>query len=681
MSIISPIPVSLERISKKVVLTPLSDATRQLFTPITIDSNEYLEIKLDKSEKHFITQAVKLLPYNFDEGGHYYTIDGVKHYRNGSISRSVAERWQPRIPERKNLGYGKWSFAVTDFTVLTIHHIWPKERLIFADEVVKLTYEYLLTRFFSQARNAVLSANFKTTGVEPTMPDDFIDHPDRPLADYQKAALLVSLNQEAFSLFMEQGTGKTPIVINRICLEGSRKRRKKGKLYRALIICPSQVRLNWKSEFKRFHVNNGKIGVLRGDPIKRTRTLMDVIRETKNHNWAVAIISVDSIPNTLQQLKIPSWDLVVLDESHYIKSHKTNRSKGCLSFNNAPKFRQRMALTGTPIGNSVFDLYTQLEFLGQGLSGFTTFRHFCSFHGIYDPDEKSENPIDRLVGIRGLPLIQERLTRLSYMTTKKEAGLKLPDKLYSVSEVEMTTVQARFYDKLRKELVVEIEQILTSSTQEKSITVNHILTRLLRLAQITSGHVKWDGQGAEPIPGDNPKIKELYRIFKEEVSIDPLGKCIVWCTFIEDMRAISKFLASHSINHAGYHSVIQPKYKYKDSFTAQAAFNCDPGIKIFIANPASAGEGLNIVGYDTANESTSKTYTSHVIYFSSDWSMIKRSQSEDRAHRRGTRTNVNVIDLIIPGTIDEDIRARVMEKIQTAHLIQDVRDILKSLKG
>ena len=673
---------TLERISNKVVLTPLSEATKQLFTPIKIDSSEYLEIDLDKLGKHFITQATRLLPYSFDEGGHYYTIGGEKYYRNGSISLEVAERWQPRIPERKHLGYGKWSFACTDFTVLTIHHIWPKEKLLFANEVVELTYRYLLTRFFSQARNAVMGANFKETGIVPVMPFDFIDHPKLPLADYQKVALLASLDQEAYALFMEQGTGKTPIVINRICLEGGRKRKNKNKLYRALIICPSQVRLNWKTEFQRFPINTGKIGVLRGDPIKRTRTLMDVVRETENHNWAVAIIGVDSVPTTLEQLTLVEWDLIVLDESHYIKSIRTNRAKCCLSFNDSLKYKQRMALTGTPIGNSVFDLYPQLEFLGKGLSGFTTFKHFCGFHGIYDPDVKAANPIDRLIGIKGLPLIQERLTRLAYMTTKKEAGLKLPDRVYSVSEVEMTTIQAKLYEKLRKELVVEIEQILSSpTTQDKAITVNHIFTRLLRLAQITSGHVKWDGDNVEQIPGINPKVKELHRIYNEEIKRDPLGKCIVWCTFVEDMRIISKSLSTCDINHAGYHTVIQPKYKYKDSYSAQLAFNCDPDIKIFLANPASAGEGLNIVGYDINNGATSKTYTSHVIYFSSNWSMIQRSQSEARAHRRGTRTNINIIDLVIPGTIDEDIRTRVMEKIQTANMIQDVRDILKSLKG
>ena len=671
---------TLEQIATKTILKPMSEATKNLLTPIRIDKDEYLEIDLDKHGRKFVTQATKLRPYNFDEGGHYYIINGEKQYKNGSISNSVAFVWQQRIPERKELGFGKWAFACTDFTVLTLHHIWPKEKLIFQSEEAKLMYRYLLTRFFSQAHNAVMGAKFKTDGIVPTMPDDFIDHLKLPLADYQKVALMSCLGQESYALFMEQGTGKTPIVINRICLEGMRKRRDENKLFRALIICPNQVRLNWKNEFSRFAVCHGKFGVLRGDLIKRTRTLLDVVRDSSKHNWTVAIISIDSVANTFDPLSVPQWDLIVIDESHYIKSHKTARAKYCLKFNNM-KYKQRMALTGTPIANSFFDLFTQLEFLGEGLSGFTSFGQFSGFHGVFDPKLSHANPIERLIGMRGLPLLQERLTRLSFLITKKDAGLKLPEKLYDISEVEMTTIQSKMYEKLRQELVVEIEEILaTPTTMDKTVTINHILTRLLRLAQVTSGHVKWDDGRIEQIPGGNPKVKELIRILNEHFRADPLGKAIVWCTFIEDMRIISQALKYCDIKHTGYHTVINAKYKYKDSFEAQSAFNCDPDAKVFLANPASAGEGLNIIGYDATKELSSKTYTSLVVYFSSNWSMIQRSQSEDRAHRRGTRNNVRITDLVVPGTIDEDIRARVMEKRETANLIQDVREILKSLK-
>ena len=168
--------------------------------------------------------------------------------------------------------------------VFMIQILDPITALIFKNEESELLYRYLLTRFFSQARNAVMGANFKETGILPNMPEDFVDHKKLPLADYQKVALLSCVNQEAFGLFMEQGTGKTPIVINRICLEGSRKRLNENKLYRVLVICPNQVRLNWANELTRFTTCSGKIGILRGNFIDRIRTLGDVVRSDNKQN-------------------------------------------------------------------------------------------------------------------------------------------------------------------------------------------------------------------------------------------------------------------------------------------------------------------------------------------------------------------------------------------------------------
>ena len=104
-----------------------------------------------------------------------------------------------------------------------------------------------------QSNAAAIAAKFKLTGEVPEMPKDFIPfpkgHPELELTEYQKVALMISLNNPAYALFMEQGTGKTAIVIARICLEAARKRARDngtGSMYRALIVCPKQVRLNWK---------------------------------------------------------------------------------------------------------------------------------------------------------------------------------------------------------------------------------------------------------------------------------------------------------------------------------------------------------------------------------------------------------------------------------------------------
>src|SRR5690606_16184940 len=114
-----------------------------------------------------------------------------------------------------------------------------------------------------------------------------------------------------------------------------------------------------------------------------------------------------------------------------------------VKFRDSPRVEARMVLTGTPIANRLFDLWTQLEFLGKGLSGFKSFTNFRNFYGSFlkVDAEKSGSQVEKLIGYKNLPLIQERLTRLCYMVTKKEADLQLPDKVYDVYEVEMTKQQ------------------------------------------------------------------------------------------------------------------------------------------------------------------------------------------------------------------------------------------------
>lgn len=664
------------------VLEPLCQATRNLFSPIKISSDDYLHIQMDKEGKKFITQATTYRKKtNLDNGDEVRIIDGEEMIRgNYGASQGACQKWQRRCPERKEIGWGRHHLAATDFTALVIHHTWPTKKLIFDSEEAELTYKFLLTRFFSQSKSAKMVAEFKEKGIVPDMPEDFIEHPDLPLSPYQKVGMLCSLHQEAYAYFMEQGTGKTPMAVNRICLEAARKRGKNGSIYRVLIICPKNVRINWQNEFRRFATVPGKTVVARGTVIDRTKAIIDAIRNDTDCAFGAVIMSADSIANTWDALAMVPWDLAILDESHYIKAHTTKRSKAVRKL--AEIAKQRMALTGTPVANTVFDLWAQFEFLAEGLSGFSTFSNFRGFHGKFvNIANKGATPVQKLVAIKALPLIQERLSRLSFMINKKEANLGLPDKLYDLDEVEMTSKQADIYRKLATQLIVEIEE----NMETKELSVDHILTKLLRLTQITSGFVRWDGENGAPgpveqiDPGNNPKILRTIEMLREGFENDSLGKTVIWCSFIEDIRAISEYIHAEGINHTGYHQALVSQYKSKDAWESSCVLNRDDSCKVFLGNPKSAREGLNILGYEPEFPERSKMYVNHEIYFSSNWSMIERAQSEDRCHRRGTRQPVRITDLVVPGTLDEDIRARVLQKKKTALLISDIRAILRNL--
>jgi len=688
------------------VLEPLSRATTTTLQPMQFLETDFLEIDVDKEGKRFIAEAVCLrkcptnvLPsvddaavpsYVVTPGGSFYKDDRYYHYP----SHEASVTWFRRIPERRQIGYGNWELAGTDFTALVIHHVWPHHKLVFKSEEAILLYSFLLKRFLGQSKTAAMAAEWHLNKKAPEMPSDFIEHPELPLTNYQKIALLASLNNLAYSLFMEQGTGKTPIVINRICLEGARKRA--GKLpgtekgmYRALVLVPQQVRINWEREFARFATVPGKTSILRGGKINRVRALIDGIRSEDDCAWSACILSIDSVDSIWEALSKIKWDLVIIDESHKIKNSRTDRFKSVIKIDDM-RARAKMVLTGTPVTNVVFDLWSQWEWLGRGLSGFSTFENFRAYHGKWAAS-KEGNGVQKLVGFKNVPLIQERLARLAFLILKKDANLDLPDKVYDLYEVNMDAMQANFYKKMATKLVIEIDDMLSVAEAEgKQVTVDHILTKLIRLAQICSGFIKTDDAvdleletttkgSIFQISEKNPKIEALLNILHEDWKNDPNSKIIIWATFIEDIRAISQRLADEGIKHVGYHSVIHPDYRVSDSAKAEDVINRDKDCRVLVANPASAGIGQNFLGYDVTKPDEYDTYVNHEIYFSCNWSAVDRIQSEDRAHRRGTRTNVRITDLMIPGTIDQEIRMRVNDKRMMAMTIQDIKNILSNV--
>jgi SNF2 family DNA or RNA helicase len=680
------------------ILEPLSRATSTSLRPIQFHQGDFLEVDVDKTGEHFICKAVCLRKTNNAIAGEQdvvmvQTSEGVfvKDDRYYNYPSSVAStRWFARVPERKQIQLGTWKLAGTDFTALVLHHVWPSEHVIWKSEEAVLLYTYLLKRFLVQSKTALIAATWKATQEAPTMPDDFIEHPDLPLGDYQKVPLLASLAVPAYALFMEQGTGKTAIVVNRVCLEGSRKMVAKKGMQRTLIICPRQVRRNWEKEFERFATVPGKVVALRGGKTRKIKELVDAVRTESDCCWSASIISLDSVDSIWDALGRIKWDLVVIDESHKIKNPNTKRFKTVIKIDDL-RAASKMILTGTPITNTAFDLWAQFEWLGKGLSGFTTYKNFKEFHGKWDTRKNGDTAVQRLIGFKAIPLIQERLARLSFLIRKKDANLGLPEKVYDIYETSMTPVQAEIYKQVATRLVLEIDSLLAESKATgKTLTTDHILTKLLRLAQICSGFIKTDDmpdyEAGEMVKGDtmqigdrNPKIEALIDIMREQWETDKNCKFLVWCCFIPDMKAISSRLAEEGIGHVGYHKVIHPDYKVGEAEDAEYKINFDEDCMVFIGNPASAGVGLNMLGYDVENPDNSEKHVGHVVYFSCNWSAVDRIQSEDRAHRRGTRCNVQYTDLIIPGTIDEEIRNRVQGKRTMALSIQDIKDILDNV--
>ncbi len=685
--------MTIDSVISRQVLTPLSKATSTLLEPIKLFANDYLELELDKTLRWFVSTAISYRPYSGVLSNYYTEADivdfnGRMWLKDGSASGNAAQGWVKKVPEKSEIGFGKWRLAATDFTALIISQNWPENKLIFRSEEAEMLYRLLLQRFAATQRQLELAAHFKHSQNAPVMPADYIPHSESPLLPYQQVGLLMSLMQPAFALFMEQGTGKTGVTVSRWNLEAMRKRNGPNKqIYKTLVICPNQVRSNWTDESAKFSVVPGKVTVIRGGIDQRRRLLLDAIRHEDDCLWGTAIIGVDSVESTLEVLKMVAWDLIVVDEAHLLKNSRTSRWKAASELRGV-YVRQVMLLTGTPIANTIMDLWAQFELMGEGYSGFMSFANFKKFYGVYikqtSPTEGTS--IEKLVSIKNVPLIQERLARLSFMITKKDANLQLPDIVEDVIEVTMTPVQATWYKTIKDQLVLELKEILDGTEGPRRIMADHVLTKLLRLAQITSGNIRWDEvidiegkilaeSRTEAIPGPNPKLDALQELWEDE-GRDPLGKKIIWATFVADIHSISTRLTTLGIKHVLYHGEVPDKDRDKVIYQ----FNNDPDTKVLVGTQATAGTGTNLLGYPPERPDSVDTYVDHVIIISQGWQPVLRSQSIARAHRKGARCpNLRITDVVVPGTVDEEIRDKVRQKVQTATQIQDLREILKNV--
>lgn len=585
------------------------------------------------------------------------------------INTPTNYRFLMDIPERKaGSRINEWLVGATDTTIAVIESHVNRANIKFADEHAAFRWSRLSLLNESYCRIREYIAEYKANKTVPDRCNDMILDPRT--AGYQRVGALCASMVDGFAEFMEQGTGKTLTAISAIAqLEANSK---------VLIVCPKQLRINWLNELREFCPVDHKATVIWGGQMLRISHLVDINRAARTHHLSVGILSYDSIQGMWDALKMMQWDVAICDESHLFKSPFTKRWKYIERLRDTAK--KRIALTGTPIANSINDLWTQLEWLGKGYSGFSSFGAFKKFFGVYD--KSNETKYERFLGLQNVPVIKDRLSRFSFSLRKKEAMPDLPDKVYDIITVDMTPEQAKAYDSLRTSLAVEIQQTVDNTTLEHSLVINNILTMLLRLAQVTSGYLKFpaerDQDGTIVMPElishfePNPKIEALMEVLREK---SPTEKTLVWAHFTFDILKIKKACDVEGIKAVTFTGATSDVARVE----AERAFNNDIDCKVFIGNPGAGGTGLNLLGYPPGQPDASDCNADHVIYYSQDWSSLKRAQSEDRNHRRGTRTQVRVSDLTVPDTIDQHIRERVTQKRLSALEISDVKSILEAV--
>lgn len=695
---LTPIPIEFSEETRRFIERPYYKSDGEYLVLGVFDD----EPRFKKFRFHLEAYATTLtrVPDSYNNG-QAYLVEGQRVSRPLDFRFNNLEAWLASLedcPVVDKTGYGEDSraFPLTDTNILRLIYTIKLENVLFNSEVAMLKFKLEYMHLIAACKRAIFHADFKANPREyvATLPQDFVDHPIRPLANFQQFAVQYTQAGKGTALFLEQGLGKTAISIANICTSARKARRKDPtRMLKVLIIGPNAVRLNWLEEFKRFSTLDCGATVMRGNQTERFKKLLFAMKGKPNWAFSAVICGIDSAANDIEALCSVRWDEVYIDESHLLKSSKTKRWKMLRLLRDFAEVIN--ILTGSPYGNSIQDMYTQLEMIGHGQSGFGSEASFKKFHGRYEHGVTQEGrKFERLVGHNNVPFLKERLARLALILTKDEVGIDLPDKVYSILEVDMTTDKSFLGGKSQKDVYSDLSSKLMSEIDLggdnlSSIEVNHMLTKLLRLAQVTSGHVGLS-RSVDPDTGeitpesinylhanplDNPKVDIIFQDFLQQPKT---SKAIIWAHFRADHDLLAKAAEAHGIQYVMYRGGTPDKVRE----AAVSAFNEDPNVRLMIANPSSAGTGINLMGYNYKDppEDHLDTNCDTMYFFSQSWSYLTRTQAESRSHRRGTRSPLRIIDVLVPDTIDIQIHDAVSSKKKSAMSIQDIREVLESLR-
>lgn len=662
----------------------------QLELPLEVDNLAAnlpgsIECLSEESRKYFT--SFKTMPH--EQISLSLTADGrFKAWLRAAYS--TEDVWCRAIPESKPVftHVGKyWLFPATDTFLIHLKMAWRNSQILFEDEATKQTAELLWLQVLIGDQSAKMQVAYKQSGVVPNK-TFYVSHGTKLGKHQITAATCGTSSVQGYGLFMKPGTGKTLTAIaiaNDMAINVCKAEKRP---LRVLVVCPNCVQTNWKDEIERFSFFPSRATVVRGDKLARIKKIGESINvNLGNELIHYAILGYGSLDNMTSDkpgktgiLTMIDWDIVILDEGHYIKDSKTARHKAALRLRD--KSTKRFVLTGTPTANNPAELYSLFEFIGKGLSGFSSEKAFRKFFNVQQKDENGRIA-DKEFNLKRLPLLQERLARLSFEVKLEDVVEDLPDLVYDVYDVEMTAVQRGIYQRVTSEVEIEVKNILNNTTMSGQMVVQNILVAMLRLAQVAAGHVVYPEikdengnilqQRKVGIIEPNPKVEAVLELMRDK---EPHRKTHIWCNFVEDIEAVRRGLAAAGIDGVTYFGGTSTA----DRELAVKRFNEDPTCRYFLGTAAAGGIGLNLLGYPPHTENPT-TWCDHAISFSKGWKAPERVQSIARGFRMGVKHNFRVTDLICSNSIDEYIHSTVMGKLELSEKVSDMSSLFKSIFG
>lgn len=471
------------------------------------------------------------------------------------------------------------------------------EKLVDSNKQINVSKNEKFTELIDSIENSEISKDIK------------IDKKfEKKLRDYQKVGYkwLKTLAKYKFGgiLADDMGLGKTLQVIALLSTELKRKKKSTS-----IVVCPSTLILNWKAEVEKW-CDSIKVLIVNGTAAERTEKL------NTYQDYDLIITSYDLLKRDVEKYEGKEFKYIIADEAQYIKNSLTQNAKSLKTLNGEVKF----ALTGTPIENSIAELWSIFDFIMPGyLYNYNKFKKKFEKPILKDEDKEALKRLKKLIG----PFILRRV--------KKDVLTELPDKNITVMKNEMEKEQEKIYLSYLLQTKKEIAEELQDNSFEKSkFKILMLLTRLRQICCHPSLFIK-------NYNGESGKLKQCLDLVTD--AIESGHKILLFSSYTSMFEIIEKELNKLDIEYFKLvgNTPVSKRIEMVDEF------NNDESVKVFLISLKAGGTGLNLTSADV------------VIHYDPWWNVSSENQATDRAYRIGQKNSVQVYKLITNNSIEEKI--------------------------
>ena len=399
----------------------------------------------------------------------------------------------------------------------------------------------------------------------------------------------------------------------------------------SLVVCPSSLSLNWQNEANKF-ANNLKTLVIKGTLNDRKNQIKEIDK------YDLVITSYDLLKRDIDLYEKLDYNFrfIIADEAQYLKNSNTQNAKSIKKI----KADTRYALTGTPIENSLAELWSIFDFIMPGyLFSYRKFKNTYEMPIIKGEDENTMQKLKMLIE----PFVLRR--------TKKEVLKELPDKTVTVLNNEMCEEQRNLYINYLARAKQEVAEKVKLNGYEKSKM--QILAALTRLRQICCH----PGLFINDYNAGCSKLEQCMEIIKEAVKSG--HKILLFSGYTSMFEIIEKELKNEQIRYLK----LTGSTKVDERIRMVDEFNQNSEIQFFLISLKAGGTGLNLTGADM------------VIHYDPWWNLSTENQATDRAYRIGQKNNVQVYKLITKNSIEEKIYELQEKKSKLADNMLDTNTV------